>query len=179
MKPKLKKRLLVSSIVCALLLVAGFCSRDFWTEQFQIYLMGLITYRSYEFGINLPDVDEIEVIALGAPKGAGSGDDVEDYTIASQTVLRGDDAQKVARIWRFLQRGECFVSLCHNPIYALRFRQQGKLIFETTICWHCHTYTIPMGVFGTTEYGFDSDSGDAQLLLQILESHVPLPGKPK
>jgi hypothetical protein len=58
--------------------------------------------------------------------------------------------------------------MCHNPIYALRFRQHGKLLFETTVCWECHNYTIPLGIFGPAEYGFNSDAKDAQLLLQIL-----------
>jgi hypothetical protein len=180
MKPKLKKWLIRCAAVCVLFFLGGYCLRDFWIGQIRIYLLGLMEVRADEFGYKLPEVDEIEVMALGSrdfsmPDGP---DRVAHYAIFGRTVLHGEEAENVAKLWRHLLRGRGFSAMCHEPAYALRFRQHGKLLFETTICWACHNYTIPVGNLGRFEYGFDSKREDAQSLLKLLESHVPLPGKP-
>ena len=180
MKPRLKKWLIRSVAVCVVIFLVGYCFRDFWRSQVRIYLLGLAEVRSDEFGYQLPDVDEIEVMALGDPDfSAPDGPErVAHYAIAGRATLRGEDAEKVAKLWRYLRRGRGFSAMCHSPAYALRFRQHGTLLFETTVCWHCHNYTIPIGIFGRMEYGFDSKREDAQSLLELLQSHVPLPKKP-
>lgn len=180
MKLMLKKWLIRVGIVFVSLFLIGYCFRDFWVAQLRVYLFGLIEVRSDQFGHQLPDADEVEVMSLGRPDfSAPDGPAyVEHYAIAGRSALRGEDAAKVVELWRSLRRGRGFAAMCHDPIYALRFRQQGKLLYETTICWHCHSYTIPWGVLGHGQYGFDADREDAQDLLRFLKSHVPLPIKP-
>ncbi len=180
MKAKLKKWMIVSVIAGACLFLVGYGFRDFWFAQVRIYVLGLAEVRAEQFGYRLPDVDEIEVMALGeedlsAPNGP---ERVANYAIAGRTVLRGEEAEKVATLWRGLFRARGFSAMCHKPGYALRFRQRGKLLFETTVCWECHNYTIPVGIFGRIEYGFDATRKDALSLLELLQSHVPLPEKP-
>jgi hypothetical protein len=124
----------------------------------------------------MPGVDEIEVMSLGdlddtSPNGP---ERIEHYTIVRRATLYGEDAKKAAELWRHIRRGTEFSAVCHNPAYALRFRQGGKLIFETTVCWECHNFTIPVGIPEPVVYGFDAESKEAQSLLQLLQSFVPL-----
>ena len=177
---KLQKRLILCAAVVIGLFLAGYCLRGCWNEQLRIYVLGLAEVRADAFGYRLPAVDEIEVLALGQPdfSAPDGADRVAHYAVAGRAVLRGDEAEKAAKLWRSLRRGRGFSAMCHVPVYALRFRQHGKLLFETTVCWHCHNYTIPIGMFGHVEYGFDSQREDAQALLTLLQSQVPLPTKP-
>lgn len=178
MKANLKRWAIQFAVICGVLLISSYCLRDFWTGQLRIYLVGLLEVRAEEFGYRLPDVDEVEVMSLGDDNLAAPNDKTHfaRHLVVGNTMLHGNDATKVATLWRSLRRGRGFSAMCHDPVYALRFRQHGKMIFETSICWKCHNYTIPIG-FGTTEYGFDADRGDAQQLFTLLQSYFPLPKK--
>ena len=180
MKSKLKKWMIASVIAGIGLFLVGYCFRDFWFAQVRIYVLGLAEVRAEQFGYRLPNVDELEVMALGEPDlSVPNGlERVANYAISGRAILRGEEAEKVATLWRSLFRGRGFSAMCHKPGYALRFRQRGKLLFETTVCWECHNYTIPVGIFGRIHYGFDATRKDAQSLLELLQSHVPLPAKP-
>lgn len=180
MKPSSKKWLVRFAVLCSVLFLFGCCLRDFWIGQLRIYLLGMLEVRADEFGYRLPDVDEVQIMGLRGDDAVASNDEnhFESYLVLGHAVLHGDDATKITNLWRSLRRSRGFSAMCHDPVYALRFRQRGKVIFETTICWKCHNYTIPMGLFGRTEYGFDSDRSDAQTLFTLLQSFVPLPKKP-
>ena len=178
MKPNLKRWLVRAAFICGILFVFGYCLRDFWIGQLRIYLLGLLEVRAEEFGYRLPDVDEVAIMSLGDEVAMPNDENhFERYGVLGHVVLHGDDATKVANLWRSLRRGRGYSAMCHDPVYALRFRQRGKVLFETTICWKCHNYTIPIGWFGRTEYGFDSNREDAQTLFTLLQSYVPLPKK--
>jgi hypothetical protein len=181
MSPKLKRRLIWIGVICIALFLVSYCFSDFWEEQSRIYILGLLDVRSEEYGISLPDADEVDVMTLGDESGPAlpGTNYIQGYPITGRTVLMGDDAMHVVKLWRFIPRSDSFLSLCFNPVYGLQFRQRGKLLFETVVCWHCSTYTIPMPFFGTAEYGFEAGSEDAQALLHFLESRLPLAGQPK
>jgi hypothetical protein len=178
MSPRLKKWLIRTAAFLALAGLFVYATRSFWFRQFRIYALGLAEVRAEEFGMNLPEVDEIEVMALhqGRDERQPDGPDhVHGYSIAGRKTLRQSDASHVATRWRSLPTARVFSGLCHLPGYALRFRHKGKLIFETTVCWQCHNFTIPMVGSARTEYGFDKRSKASQDLLAVLQSHVPLP----
>jgi hypothetical protein len=62
--------------------------------------------------------------------------------------------------------------LCHNPVYGLRFYENDKFIFETSVCWECQNYTLN---HSSRYFGFDGHSIRALQLALILHKHVPLP----
>lgn len=176
--PGLKRWLVRGAIIGAGLLLVGFCFRDFWFGQMRTYLLGMVEVRAEESGHLLPEVDEIEVIALDAYAVTATADTALGHPVSRRSTLRGADAVKVAGLWRYLRRGRGFSAMCHNPVYVLRFRQRGRLLLETSVCWRCHNYTLPVGIFGRTQYGFDSEREDARSLFELLQSFVPLPKKP-
>ena len=96
MKPKLKKWLIRSGVVCISLFIIGYCFRDFWFGQLRIYALGLAEVRSDEFGYQLPDVDTIEVIALDgyAPESVPALETALGYRVHGRAELRGEDAER-------------------------------------------------------------------------------------
>ena len=69
--------------------------------------------------------------------------------------------------------------MCFDPVYGLQFKRNGKIYFQTSVCWRCSGFTIPVPFFGTVQYGFSVEDKGAQKLLEILEQHLPLPPEPK
>jgi hypothetical protein len=100
------------------------------------------------------------------------------FVIAGRKMLDAKASGEVFRHWRSLDRSRRGHSLCHQPGYALRFFSHGRLLLETTICWKCRNYSVPIGVLGLEERGFIdfADDKDAQGLLTLLKAHVPLAG---
>jgi hypothetical protein len=164
MKTKIKKWLIAGAVVSVVLFLIGFGFRDFWFIQFRIYVLGLAEARADQFGYQLPEIDEIEIMALGSvdTTAANGPDRIDHYAITGRAMIRG------------LLRGRAFSAMCHEPGYALRFRRGGKTLFETTVCWECQNFTIPMGPLGRFHYGFAAERQDAQDLLKVLQSLVPL-----
>ena len=166
-------------LIVALSLVA-YLTRGFWLTTLRAYFIGRTYLASEEFGRFLPAVDEVEILALGGEVADGTPDSFPPDigprlgTVSRQTV-RGAEAEEIASIWRDIYFDRHFASLCHQPFYALRFSYHGKLILETSVCWKCSTYTLPVGIFGHIEYGFDSKSETAQKLLSTLSEYPPHP----
>jgi hypothetical protein len=178
----LGKRSLWLAVFCLVWGTFLFLTSDFWRDQFKAYFLGSIEVEAQKTGRFLPPVDEAEVVLLGeGTKTRFEDPSIADYSVVGSATLRGEDAQKVANLWRALRRGEQFSAMCHAPLYGLRFRDEGKLIFETTVCWECQNYSIPLGpggILGHAEYGFDAKSEDAKALLTFLKQRVPIPEKP-
>jgi hypothetical protein len=68
------------------------------------------------------------------------------------------------------------------PVYGLQFKRKGQIYFQTSVCWECSGYTLPVSAFGKVhivQNGFESKSKGAQKLLEILEKHLPLPPEQK
>lgn len=148
----------------------------FWRDQRRAYVLGKIELAAERYQ-NLPgDIDTVEIYTLeentnGNPYGFTG--DSKIGTIAHKTLI-GADAQQVAKLWGKFRVGREFQDMCFEPAYGLQFKEKGKIYFQTSVCWHCSGYTLPIPPFGTTEYGFDAESQDAQELLKTLEGYLPL-----
>jgi hypothetical protein len=139
-------------------------------------------FEDNRLGPYLPPVDEVRVILLGGLKNdhapfLESG--ISYYKILGQATLHDKDAQIVAQNWRLLPRNPLLGDLCHSPLYAFQFRDHGRLLLQTTICWHCNNYSLSTSEtpWMDVEFGFDASSRISQALLQTLEHYVPLPPK--
>jgi hypothetical protein len=180
-KPNSNRRLVRGIVVFGVVVLLGFCFRSFLLRQVRAYGIGLIEVTAEELGQMLPEVDEIEVVSLDlSPSSSGlSADTVLGYRVHARATVRGAECAKIAELWRYQRRGRDYSGMCHMPGYALRFRQQGKLIFETTVCWRCHNYSLPIGIFGQTYYGFDVETKQSKELLETLQIHAPLAPEPE
>lgn len=170
--------------VTTALALAVYLTRGFWFTTLRAYFIGRTYLASEEFGPRLSVVDEVEILALGGEVAVGTTDSFSPDigpptgTVARRTV-RGAEAEAIASLWRDIRFDQSFAALCHQPHYALRFRSHGKLVFETSVCWKCSTYSLPVGIFGHTLYGFDAKSDQAQKLLSTLTQYAPHPATPQ
>ena len=62
--------------------------------------------------------------------------------------------------------------LCHFPIHGIRLFRGEKLLFETSLCWHCSNYFIeyPDDYETASWVGFDSNG-----LKELLNKELPIP----
>lgn len=172
---------------CGIVLLLGltvYLTRDFWFETLRAYYIGRTYLAGQEYGRFLPAVDEVEILALGGEVPEGTPDSFHPDLgprrgTFNRHTLRGGEAESLAALWRSLDFDQHFGGACHNPYYALRFRFQGKLILETSICWSCSNVILPVGVFGEVEYGFDAKSQSGKELLATLTRYAPHPAEPK
>lgn len=174
-----KRRTLIALGVLGSLALAFYLSRNFWLRQARAYALGRIVVASEDYGRNLPAIDTVEVFTLDD----ASVDHTQGFlgvfftpkgTRGHKTLI-GQDAQTVSELWRHLRFGHEYAALCFSPVYGLQFKQGGQIIFQTSVCWDCSGYTLPVTPFGATGNGFDSHSPNALKLFEVLEQHVPLP----
>jgi len=131
----------------------------------------------------LPPVTAVEVYRLAAylpdanpahqiPKDAElfpMNPDGYSLVVTGKVVLKGKDAEQLAHEWRNLTFGVQYQALCHSPIYGIKFMSNSRLLFETTICWHCSDFSLADGGYG----GFDSSKESSNILKSHLEALLP------
>jgi hypothetical protein len=168
-----------------------YLTRDWRRNALRIYFIGRAYLASQEVGRFLPTVDEVEILALDGEVPTGTPDsfppDMGPNSIGAvnRQTVRGAEAEGIASIWRQIRFDRPFrptfppITLCHHPYYALRFRDHGKLLLETSVCWKCASYTLPVEGFGRTTWGFEAKSEPAQKLLSTLRQYAPHPANPQ
>lgn len=128
----------------------------------------------------LPSVDQVKIVALSAreeiePKrGYETPGTHTSYPFLSQTTVSGSDAEELALLWRRLSFRSA-VGLCHSPPYALQFSSAGKVLLETSVCWHCENFYIGGPDGKPKMYGFIGEHKAGQNLLNKLRKILPNP----
>lgn len=140
--------------------------------------------RINSFTSKLPACDRVEVFYLDPEleRDFVVGFPVKPYRTCARVIeskdIIGQEAQGLAGSWRGQKFGEEYQALCHEPIYGLRFYQSSQLIFETTLCFTCRNFYVPVSE-GAHWWGFDSRSAHGKELLnrlqQILPASIPKP----
>ena len=90
-------------------------------------------------------------------------------------TLTGEDAAKFLESWGHQLPSFQSRAMCFEPVYGFRLYQDTKLITETSICWECSGFYVPVWPFLGSSYGFDSRSKAAKNLLSICDDHLPYP----
>ena len=132
-------------------------------------------HRGYDPG-SLGAVDAVDVVALAGLAGvqlASVYDAVRSKAVGRDLRLTGEDAERIAALWRALPAGE--EARCHTPPYGLRFWREGRLLAEASLCWECDN---ARGYAGdeTIAFAFNAKSPTAQSLLLQLRHVLPTKG---
>jgi hypothetical protein len=181
-----KRKILVTFGVLICLGVFAFLSKDFWRQQLRIYTLGQIEVAA-EHCQNLPeDIDMVEVFTLSDSRNPddtnGFAGDFEPIGTLEHKTVTGADAKEIVTLWGKFAVGRQLQAMCFQPVYGLQFKRKGEIYFQTSVCWECSGYTLPISFFGPVhivENGFESKSKGAQKLLETLERVLPLPPKPE
>lgn len=139
-----------------------------------------ITEVPAELSTALPDCDRVELFLLsGEPseeeeKGAFPIRPYQRFSpIVKQQELKGEDAMKIVKLWRGLTFDLWQQSLCHFPIYGLRFYQKDQMKFETSICIGCSNFYHPGAKGGSTWHGFHTRDEPGKAFVDHLNSILP------
>jgi hypothetical protein len=131
--------------------------------------------------INLPRCDRVEVFHIrgsGMRHGAdaATGFPVRGYgtfsTILGRQTVSGSDAESFAALWRAQTFDPDLQGLCHSPPYGFRFYSGSKLLFETSLCYHCANFYVS-DLTGSYWWGFNPGTPKAGELLQRLQQMFP------
>lgn len=106
--------------------------------------------------------------------------------VLAERTLDASQTETVCDQWRQLTFDKWLSAFCHYPAYRLRFYRQKKLLFETTVCWHCNNFVLPDVSEPDSEemiesdrqsqfYGFESNETSKRLLTTLREL-LPHPG---
>jgi hypothetical protein len=161
---------------CAVLCIFGilFFVLFFTKKNWRVHLTNILAVHYQHLPKN---IDTVEVFTLeDDPSGNPYGfiGDLSEGIVGHKT-LTGSDADKIVDLWGQFPIGLGYQAMCFDPAYGLQFKRNGKIYFQSAVCWHCSAFTIDVPFTGTTEYGFDSKSEGAQKLLDTLEKYLPLP----
>ena len=117
------------------------------------------------YTLGLPVVDKIELLSLGQQA------EMWDGKIVASKTLDGDEARKVAALWR-AQSYRPISAICHYPAFGIRFYSQGKLLVFATLCWECDNIGFVTPRLNRTQ-GFDGEGKKGQELLRIFRAVFP------
>jgi hypothetical protein len=168
-------------IICLGILI--FPTRSFWREQLRAYYLGKIQVAAENFQRMPEEIDAVEVFTLSSSQNLNDtngfyGDYDEPIGTLEHTTLTGVNAKEISELWGAFPVGQQLQSMCFNPVYGLQFKRKGQIYFQTSVCWECSGYTLPVSIFGKThiaQNGFESKSKGAQKLLEALKKYLPLP----
>ena len=171
-----KRRNWLLAIAAALVLIGVLAWQVNWRDWGDHLAIDYFVLEDAWKGPFMPEIDEVEVVLLKGTKNQSYDESkIDEYVSGGSRTVTGQDAQNIADMWRMLPRNPKYGMLCFGPVYGLRFRDKGKLILETTICWHCNHYTLSPTLFGgSPEMAFDGESKVALTLLDALKRQVPM-----
>jgi hypothetical protein len=178
---KKRRRLWIGLIAVALIAAIALVAWGYGEQIQQIYDKCAVAWidRAARNNVgHLGTIDEVEICSLGGEPAPDDRDPFEGdglHGVIARKVVHGADAEAIASLWRTLPMGRDYQAMCFEPAYGLRFRRGGKVVLKSSVCWHCQALTFPAPPLGTIEYGFNAQSESAQKLLNLLQTHVPLP----
>jgi hypothetical protein len=113
----------------------------------------------------LKKVDKVELLSIYSRMG-----NVE--RVDATKTLEGQEAEKIAAVWRRQKIQDYSPSSCHQPPYALKFYEKDKVVLFVTVCWACRNVTF---VVPQTKHWirFDAESKEAQELREVFEKTFP------
>ena len=114
----------------------------------------------YKYTRGLPHVDKVEVSEIRWTK------DFQNQVLASAT-LGGEQAEGFMQIWRNLNDGTGMG--CFSPAFNVKFYSGDKLLFGSTVCFHCHNLTLPNEGRGEI-HAFDAGGESGQALLKAIQA---------
>lgn len=89
--------------------------------------------------------------------------------------VAAEDISKFLELWTAQKIAYWESGMCHHPAYGVRIYEGDKLTRETSMCWYCSNFSIPLPPVGLATYGFDTKGESGQSLLNFLDERLPYP----
>lgn len=114
--------------------------------------------------VNLPKVDRVTLYKV-KPKSERDPRPSREYE--AEKTLTGEDAEKVAALWRGLEFGPN-PSKCHIPRHEIRFFQGNRVVATAAVCFECENLTFP-AIKDSETLGFDPKSSKATAFRKLFD----------
>jgi hypothetical protein len=173
-QPCMKRRTkIITGAVAACLLAIG-VGVLLWRPVLRAYF----DHRVRMATTGLPSCDRVEVFRLDGETDAheATGFPVRPYGrfsgILDRRIFNGEDAEKLAALWRSQTFGWGYQAMCHEPAYGFRFHRGSTVRLETSVCFHCSNFYFP-AVGESDWWGFRTRTPNATNLLSHLQEIFP------
>ena len=124
-------------------------------------------------------VDEVSIVRL-----MGTDAQQESMTVAvdpyetsyatyGEEILTGAEIDEFWALWSKIDPGTGPTVLCHDPVYYFIFRDGGKPVFQTSVCWKCSNFFVTSRLFGSHWITFDSSNDASRALLKFCDLRLP------
>ena len=128
---------------------------------------------------NVGGVTEARVYLLRGSKARRTGEVFPirpygtDAPVHGSVTLKGKELAAFLDLWRGQSVSIDDQALCHDPVYGFRLYRGGKLMGETSVCWHCSNFYVDVSPSESVWCGFDADSEAAKGLLGYCDRLLP------
>ena len=167
------------AVACAATLVACVTSSD----ERRALALGWVELSGLKATAELPSVDRIEINLVASDQPTDntapgfpvfSGDGISRHRILGRKLATGPEAAQLLGAWRTLHTSAALSGMCHEPGYGLRFFHGTKLVLETSVCFKCQNFVVPVPKLGSAYCGFDAQNEAGRRVFNLLTNHVPL-----
>jgi hypothetical protein len=148
-----------------------------YRNGFRDWMTGRHARLAEEFFSDVTDVDEARIYLI---QGEGKSDGTfpirpykRDDPTYGTIVLKGEELQGFLGLWASQKGNPRGGAMCHDPAYGFRLYRRGTLVRETSMCWHCWNFYIPVYPGETAWAGFDSESAAGKKLLEFCDTRLP------
>ena len=95
--------------------------------------------------------------------------------IYGKMTLATEDITQFLELWTTQEIDYWKSAMCHHPAYGIRIYEGSRMTRETSMCWHCSNFSIPLPPLGPMTYGFDAEGKPAQDFLKFCDERLPYP----
>ncbi|MCW5558984.1 MAG: hypothetical protein KIT22_14280 [Verrucomicrobiae bacterium] len=141
--------------------------------------LGRLHRKAHEIFSDVDGITEARIYLLMGTKGRETMETFpirpygRNHSIFGNVTLTGDRLSVFLNLWRSQSPAQLRRALCHDPVYGFRLYRGGRLVSETSICWHCNNYYVTAWPLRSSWYGFEADSETAQALLSFCDDLLP------
>lgn len=113
----------------------------------------------------LRNIDKVELLRIDSTEG-----NIDD--IGATKMVEGEEAQKIAAVWRGQRLMGISYVACHLPPYAIKFYEKGKLVLFASVCWECQNIGFETPLI-KPYIEFDINSKQSLKLKEIFQKAFP------
>ena len=118
----------------------------------------------YKYTRSLGEIDRVEINEVRFGRTADSKG--FETKVINSVTLKDSEAKRFMAIWRNLNSG--VGAGCFSPAYLVKLYSGEELLVGSTICFHCHNLTLPIGD-SSEIHPFDADGPTGQQLLKAIQ----------
>lgn len=134
-------------------------------DQPRGWVFGQLELAAEKYGYMLAYTHSVDTIEISEIEEGSRATNIVNLVIGSRTTrakcgairrLTGKEADDFVTRWSQMHFNYNFSGMCHEEAFVIRFRKNDKSVLETTVCFKCQNFEIPIPfTVGPVYMGFD------------------------